>query len=64
MLRHLTNDFLSEGSGFSGGADENMWLDALNHGEQIELFVFWPLAIFSGKVLLTRGELVFLGFQE
>jgi hypothetical protein len=41
-----------------------MWLDALDHGEQIDLFVFWPLAVFPSEVLLARSEFIFLRFQE
>lgn len=62
VFRHLADDFLSEGTGFSRGADENMWLHALDHGEQIDLFAFRPFAVFSREVFLTRGEFVFLGF--
>jgi len=59
---HLADDFLSEGTGLSRGADENMWFHALDHGEQIDLFVVRPFAVFSREVFLARGEFVFLGF--
>lgn len=64
VFRHLADDFLGEGTGFSRGADENMWLHALDHGEQIDLFVFRPFAVFPREVFLTRGEFVFLGFYQ
>lgn len=61
MGGHFADDFFGEGPGDGGAADQDVWFDLFDDGEEVDFFtVGGEFIVVSGEGSLGRGEFVAL----
>ena len=61
---HFFDDLFGEGFGFGGGADEDVWFDFFDYGEQVAVVFAFPVTVVAGMFDLSGSQFVALGFEE
>ena len=64
MRCHLLHDFFRESLGLCRCADQNVWVDLFDDGEEIVMVFALPIVVFAGIRNLGMSEGVTMGFEE